>query len=711
MFFASLVAALISSIVLVFTAFFVLFKNRGNQSPIYYFYYNISGAGLMFTFFLAYYLKDSVYLTQINRMSQVATLLFTCSLLNLSLTYPEREKKIKFYIPLIISIPAFAMSAVVYFTNLSLYNVHFENLKLTRGIGPVYNFYAILVIIYYIIAIAIFIYNYINIKIETYRLQIRYVILVTSIFITLSYIGSLLLPRMFNYYDLYVLGPASVATAATVTLFYSIIAHNVMDIRTAIHKTVMYATLSLVVFIPIVAILYFKARGIISAGDEVTAGSLVIVFSLFTLFLQPMIDSAFRKKVVDIEFMTNRFIQRASRLKTLGELVQSGTLEIHQGMALSRSLFFVYNDEKRMFVKIFDTEHTGEDEMLDRTFPLIHWFTRYQEILPVNRIYTDEESFRATRNVIAPFFTKYNISAILPIYYENRIYGMLCLGMKENTSSITPDEIEKLEEFRIRTNEFIVTSLAYDAAKKDQFISRSLELSGELLQSSAAPALPELKNIRFSSLVSPKYANGADYYDFIQPSPDSIGILCSDVSGIGINNALYSVILRSVFHSCAGETASPALIIKRINLVLHEYTKGGGELATAFYAYYDTRTRRFSYTNAGFPPMDLFRIDKNDFDTLDTEGFPLGYDPGSEFGTGRTELKTGDICIVYSKSFINSKNSNGESFGLLRLRNVIRESKSRNPSEIIKNLNYAYEKFMEISQPDSDITVLIMKIV
>ena len=69
--------------------------------------------------------------------------------------------------------------------------------------------------------------------------------------------------------------------------------------------------------------------------------------------------------------------------------------------------------------------------------------------------------------------------------------------------------------------------------------------------------------------------------------------------------------------------------MKRINLVLNEYTKGGGELATAFYAFYDSRTRRIRYTNAGFPPMDLFRIEKNDFDSLDTEGSPLGYDPNS----------------------------------------------------------------------------------
>ncbi|MCK7488723.1 MAG: hypothetical protein MZU97_26910 [Bacillus subtilis] len=42
---------------------------------------------------------------------------------------------------------------------------------------------------------------------------------------------------------------------------------------------------------------------------------------------------------------------------------------------------------------------------------------------------------------------------------------MLCLGKKENMKSLTPDELQKLEEFRIRSNDFIITALAYDKAK------------------------------------------------------------------------------------------------------------------------------------------------------------------------------------------------------------------------------------------------------
>jgi serine phosphatase RsbU (regulator of sigma subunit) len=164
------------------------------------------------------------------------------------------------------------------------------------------------------------------------------------------------------------------------------------------------------------------------------------------------------------------------------------------------------------------------------------------------------------------FLTGTGVGSILPVYYENRIFGMLCLWKRDNGKNLTPDEIEHLEEFRIRFNDFIITVLAFDKAKKDQFITRSLELSADILSSSATRVLPNIKNIKFSSLIAPRYQRGFDYFDYIQPTENTLGLLCTDVSGIGVNNALYSVILRSVFHSCINEAASPYIIIKRINL-------------------------------------------------------------------------------------------------------------------------------------------------
>ncbi len=713
LYYANILAAFLCTLILIYTAFFVLFKNRGGQSPLYYFYYNITGAGIMAFIFLTYYAHDSQYAVLFNRMSQVATLLFSGSILNLALTYPEREKKVPFYIPLACITPAIIISAAIFFTDYSISTVKFVNMHPVRTTGPLYYIYAGISFLYFMICFGIFIYKYITVKIEAFRLQIRYVFFATSIFITLTYIGSIFLPLFFNNYTFYVLAPTLTSVAATATLFYSIIAYNLMDIRTAILKTMVYFLMTVIFFTPVLVIFYLLEVKLeyFYIPSEIKVLSVASVFMIFTFILQPRIDRTYRRNISNIENLTKNYIKKASTRKTLDELVEISVREIRKGLSLTRGLFFMYDDTDRIFKKFYDSKsESSPDEDVGRHFPLIKWFARNQEILPEIRVYTDEENFSPIRNNVTDFFDRYGIGSILPVYYENRILGMLCLGKRDNGKNLTPDEIEHLEEFRLRFNDFIITVLAFDKAKKDQFITRSLDLSADILSNSAAKVLPNVKNIKFASLIAPRYQKGFDYFDFIQPTENTLGLLCTDVSGIGINNALYSVILRSVFHSCVNEAASPYIVIKRINLVINEYTKGGGELVTAFYAFFDSNTRRIYYANAGLPPMEVYRIDRNDFDSLDTEGSPLGYDPLSEYGQGTSELKPGDICILYSKSLINSKNINGESFGLLRLRDAIKEQKSRTPSEIVKNLKISYEKFMGIVLPDSDITVIVMKI-
>lgn len=712
MYTVNLFATSISALLVLFTSFFILYKNRSSQAWRSLFIYNFIATGVPGTMFLTYLMHDAPNLAFYNKLSQVSNMLFSAAILNLSLTYPEKEKKVPLYLILLAVLPTIVISVIIMSTDLTIKSMRFDHLKPIRELGPLYPIYSLMSILYVIASSIIFIVNYVRTKVELYRIQIRYIFLAQSTFLALGYIGAIILPLTTGNYTFYALGSSLSCVVSIFFIFYSIIAHNIMDIRTAIHKTTMYVVLSATYFIPIFLIVFFaeKYKMKLPVKPDIIAASTVFSFVLFVFMFQSRIDRAFKKRVIDIEDLTNRYIQKASKLKTLENLIEASVLELHEGLTLLRTLFFVYDEDTRSFARFFDTsKNEYQTSTIDRHSPLIVWFARNMEILTLNRVYTDDQSFRPVRREVTDFFNSYEIDVILPIYYETRIYGLLCLSKKENSRSLTPDELIKLEEFRIRFNDFIITTLAYDKAKQDQFISRSLGLSGNILQSSAARSLPNMSNMKFGSIIAPGYSRGVDYFDFLQPTATTLGILLTDVSGIGINNALYSVLLRSVFHSCINEAASPYIIIKRINLVLHEYTKGKGELVTAFYAFFDTETKRVFYSNAGFPPAEIFRIEKNDFDSLDTDGSPLGYKLNADFGAGRTEFKSGDIFVLYSKSFINAKNSDNESFGLLRLRNVVKESKSKAPAEIVKSLKAAYENFMGIAVQGSDITVLVIK--
>jgi sigma-B regulation protein RsbU (phosphoserine phosphatase) len=242
-------------------------------------------------------------------------------------------------------------------------------------------------------------------------------------------------------------------------------------------------------------------------------------------------------------------------------------------------------------------------------------------------------------------------------------------------------------------------------------IARTMDLSSSILSRSAAAALPNLTGIKFGAFVIPRYGEGIDYYDFIRPVNHGVGMIATDIAGVGINSALYSVVMRSAFHSCVEEAPSSYSVIQRLNNVLHEYSEGKSELITAYYAYYDIRSMRLIYSNAGFPPMEIYRIEKNDFDSLDTEGIPLGYDPRADYGMGRTNLLRGDIGIIFSKALITSKNQKGESFGLLNLRGIIKESRAERPSEIAEKIKDRFLSFLGLMSPESDIVVILFKII
>jgi sigma-B regulation protein RsbU (phosphoserine phosphatase) len=217
--------------------------------------------------------------------------------------------------------------------------------------------------------------------------------------------------------------------------------------------------------------------------------------------------------------------------------------------------------------------------------------------------------------------------------------------------------------------------------------------------------------IKFGAFYVPKYGEGVDYFDFLRPGGQGVGCVSTDISGVGVNSALYAVVMRSAFQSSILEAPSSYTVLQRLNTVLYKYSEGKGGFITAYYFYYDIKTMRLIYSNAGFPPLDLYRIEKNDFDSLDTEGIPLGYDPKANYGMGRTFLLRGDIGILYSKALVNSKNQRGEVFGLNRLRNIVKENRGVRPSELARIINDRFSSFMGISSPESDVLAIVFKIV
>ena len=715
----SVIFSLAASALMVFVVIFVLVKDWRDQVMRYFAAFATSAIGILFTMFLTYAFPENFDLTQLNKVTQLATIMTFSSLFVMSFVFPKSDKKFPFWISALILLPAVAVGIAVVTTDITITKAYFREGKFIRDYNQQfygYRIYAALAFVYVLGALVNFVRKYIQTKIAIYRLQMRYLFVASTFSITVAAFFSIIMPLVFNYSALYVIGPAIASFFTIFSLFYSIIAYNLLDIRTVIHKTFVYGVISTVISLPILAIVWSHDLRLWIMGDlpyYVIAGAVVIVFILFSVYLQPLVDRAFKRKQYAFGSAVDGFVREIAGEKDLADIVRRTVDTLHEGLSLRRAFFIFLNDETRKYELYYQKggPENLDMEPIDRNASIIRWFVRNQDILQLSRVYTDDKSFAEVRDEIAGFFNDYGVQLILPVYYERRVVGLLCLGMKETLAGFHSDEIEKLRQLNAKSNDFISNAITYQKAVKEQMIGRTIDLSSSISQSAVPRSLPNIGNIKFGAFVIPKYVQGSDYFDFIRPGDQGVGVVATDISGIGVNSALNSVLLRSAFHACIQDAPSTSTVMGNLNRVLYDYGKGKGGLVTAYYLYYDIKSARLMYSNAGYPALELFRVEKNNFDSLDAEGIPLGYDLNTAYGIGRTDLVRGDIGILYSKTLTNSRNQKGEEYGLLRLRSTVMEFRTRNAADIASQVKTSFDTFMGLSSPASDVVVIIFKII
>ena len=707
----TVVTSIISILVIVSSTTFVLYKDPRSQVNRYYAFWAITGLGIVLGMLFTYWLSDSPYLLLISRFLQVSTIMYLASYLTLSYVFPKPEKRVRLFPVLLQLIPAMLTSLVILFTDFNLTAVYFENGILIRKYGIFFNYYFSIGVLYFAIGTFNFIRRYLKTEIQVYRLQMRYFFLAIFIGMGITIVLSLVLPRFFNFTLLYGLSPSITTALGVGALFYSIVAYNLMDMTTVIHKTIMYSIISAAIFIPIAAIVFLHQM-----NYPWMVLSLVILFILYTTFIQPLIDRAFKRKQYAFENVVDDFIRKVGSIREVSSIITESVNLLTSSLSLRKTVFFMYNGDTRQYEVTVISKGISVDqqaESIDRFSTVVRWFTRNSDIITLDRVYSDDINFAEIRNDMAEFYTSNGFRLLIPVYHDRRLIGLLCLGEKESLSEFTLDELEKLAFFQKECNEMLSTALLYEEGMKKQMVSRTRDLSSYILSRSIPPFVPNYEGIRFGGFMIPRFAEGADYFDFIRMGSQGIGMIVTDMQGYGVPQSLYSVILRAAFQSCINDAPSSYNVIKNLNHTVCDYNEGSSPVngVNAFYAFYDVKSSRLMYSNAGYQPLDVFRVETRVFDTFDSEGMPLGLKREANYGIGRTNLMKGDIGIFYSRSLVTSHDQHGEEFGLMRIRTIVRDHRNNHPTDIAKRIQDSFQNFLGLSSPVSDVLLLVFKIV
>src|SRR5207245_7939975 len=148
-------------------------------------------------------------------------------------------------------------------------------------------------------------------------------------------------------------------------------------------------------------------------------------------------------------------------------------------------------------------------------------------------------------------------------------------------------------------------------------------------------------------------------------------LVIADVAGKSIPAALLMATLQASLRTIAGEGASLAELVLRLNRYACAHSLDGRRFTTAVLAEYDPATRKFMYVNAGHNAPVVRRHNASGIERLDVGGMPFGISLDAKYDTGSVELAPQDALILFTDGVVEAFNDKGEEFSDARWINAI----------------------------------------
>ncbi len=237
-------------------------------------------------------------------------------------------------------------------------------------------------------------------------------------------------------------------------------------------------------------------------------------------------------------------------------------------------------------------------------------------------------------------------------------------------------------------------------------VKKELDEARQLQLAMLPMVLPSTESLDISVYMDTATEVGGDYYDFSRKNDGSLNIAFGDATGHGMRAGIMVSIMKTLFISHSSE-----MELQDFFSVSNKTIKGLslGRMMMAF-SMMNINGKKVQFINAGMPPIYLYKKSELRVIEYKNQGMPLGAMPNFNFSINSFEISKDDVILVLSDGLPELFNPNNEMFGYKQVEEILLNNADKLPDEIIQNFKQLGADWRGSSDPDDDITFVVIKV-
>jgi serine phosphatase RsbU (regulator of sigma subunit)/ligand-binding sensor domain-containing protein len=236
--------------------------------------------------------------------------------------------------------------------------------------------------------------------------------------------------------------------------------------------------------------------------------------------------------------------------------------------------------------------------------------------------------------------------------------------------------------------------------------SRELEEARSLQLSMLPKELPQLPNLDIAVYMKTATEVGGDYYDFQVGMDGTLTIVIGDATGHGLKAGTMVTATKSLFNTLGSNSD--------IIFTFHEITRCIKQMQIHMLSMCLTmmkiQGKKMIMSAAGMPPALIYRKNTMAVEEIVLKGMPLGAVTDFPYQIRETDLNSGDTVLLLSDGLPELFDKNKEMFSYERVVQVFSKHAHKSPEEIIEGLKTAGSEWVEDTDPDDDVTFVVIKL-